>query len=143
MIGAADHRLGHQLEQVQVVHGGEHVRAVGALLAPRLDQAACLEALEHAIQRQVLCPTRDEARTKLGKHAEVKAGIGQLEPERVFPIDAGAHRVGRPPVAEMLEELEHRDKRQPPRCQAGLAPSGVKCGKVLILVKRGTRRAAA
>jgi hypothetical protein len=128
MIGAADHRLGHQLEQVQVVHGGEHVRAVGALLAPRLDQAACLEALEHAVQKQVLRPARDEARAELGKHAEVEAGIGQLEPERVFPIDASTHCVGRLPVAEMLEELEHRDERQPPRCQAGLAPSGVSSG---------------
>src|SRR3954462_12240626 len=80
-------RLGHQFEQVQIVHGGEHVRAVGALLAPRLDQVAFLEALEYPVQKQVLRLARDEASAELGEHAEVEAGIDQLEPERVFPID--------------------------------------------------------
>jgi hypothetical protein len=61
-------RLGDQLEQVQVVHGGQHVGAVGALPAPRPDQAARLEALEHGVQQQVLRPARDEAGAELGEH---------------------------------------------------------------------------
>ena len=88
------------------MHGGQHVCAVGALLAPGLDQAARLEALEHGVQQQVLCPSRDKAGAELGEYAEVKAGVGQLEPERVFPVDPGAHGVGSLAVTEVLEELE-------------------------------------
>src|SRR5215212_7873236 len=36
----------------------------------------------------------------------------------------------------MLQELEHGNKRQPPRGQAGLAPSGVEAAEVLVLVER-------
>ena len=107
------------------MHGGQHVRAVGALLAPRLDQATRLEALEHAVQQQVLRLPGHQAGAELGQHAEVEAGVGQLEPERVLPVDPGAHGVGGLPVAEVLEELEDRDQGQPPRGQGGLALAGV------------------
>src|SRR3954452_25107760 len=43
----------------------------------------------------------------------------------------------------MLQELEHRHKRQPPRGQAGLAPSGVEAAEVLVLVERVERVAQA
>src|SRR3954463_5325380 len=46
----------------------------------------------------------EAASAELGEHAKGKAGIDQREPERFFPIDAGAPRVGPLPVAEMLEE---------------------------------------
>jgi hypothetical protein len=85
------------------------------LLAAGLDEAARLEALQHGVQQQGLGPARDEAGAELGEPAEVKAGVGQLEPERVFPVDAGAHGVGGLAVAEVLQELEHRHKRQSPR----------------------------
>ncbi|HEX8375410.1 MAG TPA: hypothetical protein VF606_09550 [Geminicoccaceae bacterium] len=62
---------------MQVVHRGQHVGAVGALLAPRLDQPARLEALEHPVQQQELRPSRDEAAAELGEHAEVEAGVGR------------------------------------------------------------------
>ena len=117
------------------MHGGEHVGAVGALLAARLDQAARLEALEHPVEQQVLRPARDEAGAELGQRAEVEPRIGQLEPERVLPVDAGAHRVGGLAVAEVLEELEDRDQRQPPRREPGLAPGGIEPAEVLVLVE--------
>ncbi len=115
--------------------GGEHVGAVGAPLAPSLDQPARLEALEHPVEQQVLRPSRDEAGAELGRRAEVEPRIGQLEPERVLPVDPGAHRIRGLPVAEVLEELEDRDQRQPPRRQAGLTPAGVERGEALVLVE--------
>ena len=65
----------------------------------------------------------------------MKARVGQLEPERVLPVDAGAHGVGSLPITEVLQELEHRHKRQSPRGQAGLAPGGVEAVEVLVLVE--------
>ena len=120
---------------MQVAHGGQHVGAVGALLAARLDQAAGLEALEHRVQQQVLRLAGDEAGAELGQHAEVEAGVGQLEPERILPVDPGAHGVGRLPVAEVLEELEDRDQGQPPWGESGLAPAGIEPPEILVLVE--------
>ncbi len=117
------------------MHGGQHLRAVGALLAPRLDQAACLEALQHPVQQEVLRPLSDEAGAELRKHAEVKARVGQLEAERILPVIARAHGIGSLPVARVLQELEHRDQRQPPRRKAGLTPGRVELAEVLVLVK--------
>ena len=107
-------RLGHQFEQVQIVHGGQHVRAVGALLATGPDQATRLEALEHGVQQPVFCPSRDKAGAELGEYAEVKAGVGQIEPERVFPVNPAAHGIGSLAITEVLEELEDRDQGQTP-----------------------------
>ena len=69
-------RLADQFEEMQVAHGTQHVRAVGALLAVRLDQATCLEALEHRVQQPMLRLSGDEARAELGQHAEVEPGVG-------------------------------------------------------------------
>ena len=110
---------------MQVTHGAQHMRAVGALLAARLDQAARLETLEHGVQQQVLRLAGDKAGAELGQHAEVEPGIGELKPECVLPVDPGTHGVGGLPIAEMLEELEDRDQGQAPRCQGGLAPARI------------------
>ena len=51
IVQGSTQRLGHQFEQMQVVHGSQHVCAVGALLAARLDQTAGLETLQHRVQQ--------------------------------------------------------------------------------------------
>ena len=127
-------RLGHQFEQVQSCTAASTCVLSVRCLPRALTRSRSLKR-SSIVQKQMLRLPSDEASAELGEHAEVEAGIRQLEPERVFPVDAGAHRVSRLPVAEMLEELEHRDQRQPPRRQAGLASGGVKRGEVLVLVK--------
>src|SRR5689334_16541497 len=47
------------------------------------------------------------------------------------------------PITEMLQELEHRHKRQPPWGQAGLAPSRIEAAEVLVRVERVERVAQA
>jgi hypothetical protein len=57
---------------MQVVHGGQHVGAVGPLFAPCLDQATRLEALEHPVEQQLLRVAGHQPRRELGQHAEVE-----------------------------------------------------------------------
>jgi hypothetical protein len=40
------------------------------------------------------------------------------------------------PVAQVFQELEDRDQREPPRGQGGLAAGGVKRAEVLVAVER-------
>jgi hypothetical protein len=128
-------RLADQFEEMQVAYGTQHMRAVSALLAPSLDQAARLEPLKHGVQQQVLRLPRDQASAELGQHAEVEPRVGELKPERELPVDPGAHRVGRLAVAEMFEKLEDCDQGQAPRGQGGLTPARVKRPEVLVPIK--------
>jgi hypothetical protein len=89
--------------------------AVGPLSAAGLHQAARGEALEHAVQEQQLAPVGDEPRAEFTEHAEVEAGVAELQAQRVLPVDARAHRLGGLPVGEPLEELQHGDERPAPR----------------------------
>ena len=117
------------------MHGAQHMRAVGALLAARLDQATRLEAREHRIQQQMLRSACDKACAELRQHAEVEARVGQLEAKGILPINPGTHGVGCLTVAELLEELKHRDQSQPPRRESRLTPCRVELTEVLILIK--------
>ena len=107
-----------------------------ALLAARLDEIAGLEVVEHAIEQQMLGLAGDKPLAELGKSAEVKAGIGQFEPERRRPVDPGAHRIRGLAVAQMLEKLEHRDQRQSPRRQSRLAAHREEGREIGVALKR-------
>ena len=116
------------------MYGGQDVRAVGTLLAACLDQTARPEALQHPIQQQVLGITGDEACPKLGQNAEVEARVGEFEPERVLPVDPGAHGICSLTITQLLGELEDRDEGQPPRREPGLAAGRVQATEVLVLI---------
>ena len=103
-------------------------------MASCLDQATGLEALEHPIEQQMLRVADHQPRPELGQHAEMEAGVGQLEPERVLPVNPGAHRVGRLPVAEVLKKLKDRDQGQPPWGERRLALVGIEPAEILVLV---------
>jgi hypothetical protein len=108
-------RLGHQFNQVQVMHCNQYVGAVGPLLTPSLDQAVSLEVVKHPVQEQVLRPARYQARPELRQHAEVEARIGKLEPEGILPVDPRSHGISGLAIAEVLQELKDRHQRQTPR----------------------------
>jgi hypothetical protein len=78
------------------------MRAVGALTAPRLDQAARLEVHEHLVEQPILGITSQKAPPKLGEYTEMEAGVIELEAECVLPVDARAHGVGSLPVAQVF-----------------------------------------
>jgi hypothetical protein len=135
IIESGAERLADQFQKMEVMHGPQHMRAVGALLAARFDQPASLEALEHGVQQQMLRLAGDKAGPELGERAEVEPGISQFEPQRILPVDPGAHSVGGLPVAEVLEKLEDRDQSQSPWRKGGLPPGRVEPLEVLILVE--------
>jgi len=128
-------RLGDQFQQVRIVHRGQHMGTVGALLAVRLYQAACLEAFEHCVQQEGFRLASQEACTEFGQDAEVEPGIRQLESEGILPVDPSAHGIGGLAVAEMLKELQHRDQRQSPWRQGRLTPGWMETAEILVCVK--------
>ena len=107
-------RLGQQLDPVQLAHGGERVRAVGALAPARLEQPRLARRAQYAGQQA------------LGNVA------AQVEGEQASPADPCPDGLGRLSVAQPFAELQRRDKGQAPRGVSGLAALGVEVGKACI-----------
>ena len=122
-------RLGQQFDPVQVAHGGQHVRAVGALPAPRLEQPALARRVQDAAEQALPGPVLEQSAPELAQDAVVKARVGQLQREQVLPVDPATDRLGGLPVAQPLAELHEGDEGQPPRGVAGLAERGVESAK--------------
>src|SRR5215218_1626824 len=88
-----------------------------------------LADLEQPVQQALLGATLQQPRAELAQHRIVEAGVGQLQPEQVLPVDAGAHRLRGLPVGQVLPELQQGDQRQAPGRQARLAERGEQVGE--------------
>jgi len=106
------------------------VGGVRALPAAGLEQASGLAGVEQLVQEPLLGAAGQQARAELAQHRVVEAGVGQLEPKQVLPVDAGAHRLRGLPVGQVLAELQQGDQRQAPGRQARLAEPGEEVGEV-------------
>src|SRR5215208_1224354 len=60
----------------------------------------------------------------------VEAGIGQLKPEEVLPIDARPHGFGGLTIAQAFAELHQSDEGEPPGRVGRLAALGIELSKV-------------
>src|SRR5512135_621530 len=129
-------RLADQLQAVEVAGGGQDVGRVGALAGAGLEQAAVLAGLQHLVQEAPFGPAGGEATAELGEDGEVEAGVVELEPEGVLPVDATADGVGGPAIGEILGELHHRDQGELPWGQAGLPAPGIEVGEVAVAEDR-------
>ena len=126
-------RLGEQLDPVQVAHGGQHVRAVGALAPVRFQQPAFARGVEQALQQAPAGFVFEQPAPELTQDGEVEPGVGQLQREQVFPVDPAPHGVGRLPVAQPFAELQERDQSQAPGRIRRLAQLGVEVGEARIV----------
>ena len=80
------------------------------LLAAGFDEPARSAFLEQLLQQEAFSLAREEARPKLAEHGEVKARIGQLEPQQILPIHPRTDRFGGWPVGKVLAKLQDRDE---------------------------------
>jgi hypothetical protein len=106
------HRLGDQLQPGQVAYRGQDMSGVGALRGAFAHQPGVLETGQCEVQEAVSVISPDQALAEVGQHAVVEAGIVQLHGEGVFEIDAAADRLGRLPVRQSEQELQHADGGQ-------------------------------
>jgi hypothetical protein len=113
----------------------QNVGGVGALLAARLDQAAFAQALQHDLEQTLIASPGEQAGPELAQHGEVEARILKVQAEGVLQVDPAAHRLGRLPVGQVLEELKDGDQSQPPRGYRQLAASVIQAGEHLVIVQ--------
>jgi hypothetical protein len=66
----------------------------------------------------------------------MKPLVGQLQTQRVLPVNPGAHGLRRLPVTEMFHELHDADQGQLPGMECRLPFAGVHGGEQLIVKER-------
>jgi len=70
--------LAHALQPIQYTDCRKHMRGIGTLAAPRLEQFAVPTPLQKDLQQQLFRTTGDQASTKFTQHRMVKARISQF-----------------------------------------------------------------
>jgi hypothetical protein len=105
---------------------------VRALPSPCFEQALGLACLQQHIQQAVLGGSLHQPRAELAQHAVVEPRVSQIQPKRIFPVDAHAHRFGGLSVREPFRNLHDRDQRQPPGREYGTPSGGKQIGELLI-----------
>jgi hypothetical protein len=68
----------------------------------------------------------------------MKALVGQLQTQRVLPVNPGAYGVRRLPIAQIFQELHDADHGELPGMERRLPFDGVDGGEQLI-VKKGAQ----
>src|SRR4051794_7946814 len=129
-------RLGDKLQPIERANSRQHMRGVGPLPPPGLEDAELSGDLEHPLQQALLRATSPKTISKLAEDAEVKARVGQLEAEQVLPVDPRPDRLSRLSIAQALAELHQRDQGQAPGWTGRLTLLGVEVGEVVILEDR-------
>jgi hypothetical protein len=71
---------------------------VRTLPPPCLEQLALAADLEQSREQELFGTAHNQAGTKLTQDRVVKPGIGELQIQRVLPINPTAHRIGGLPI---------------------------------------------
>src|SRR4051794_4595209 len=132
-------RLGDKLQPIEGANSRQHMRGVGPLSPPGLEDAELSGDLEHPLQQALLRAAGQKTISKFAEDTKVKARVGQLEAEQVRPIDPGPDRLSRLSIAQALAELHQRDQGQAPGWAGWLTLLGIEVGEVAILEDRPER----
>src|SRR3954451_13403661 len=126
-------RLGDKLKPIERANGRQHMSGVGPLPPSCLEDAELSGDIEHPLQQALLRATSQKTVSKLAKDTKVKARVGQLEAEKVLPVDPGPDRLSGLPITQALAELHQRDQGQAPGRTGWLTLLGIEVGEVAIL----------
>src|SRR5262249_30383334 len=90
---------------------------------------------EQGIEEEQLCLPGDEPGTELAEDGMMEAGIRQVEPQDIFPINAAADRIRGLAIGEAFGKLEDRDQCQTRRGFSGLAACGEERRELCVVVE--------
>ncbi|HEV2348158.1 MAG TPA: hypothetical protein VGS97_28995 [Actinocrinis sp.] len=127
------HRLAGQPHRVQITHRADHVRRIGALLAPALDQTQLPAALQQPVEREPSQIAANQPGPKLHQNTVIKTRIVSFEAQGVFPVDPPRHHDRSLPIREPLHKLQDHDQHQQRRRDPRPAPRPERPDKISIL----------
>jgi hypothetical protein len=108
-------RLDDQLQPVELAHRRHYTGGIGALPATLYQQPLHPQALQQPLQQLLRRIIVDQPGAELAQHRGVKPRVGQLQVQRVLPVDPAADRVGGLAVRQAFDKLQHQHQRQPRR----------------------------
>jgi hypothetical protein len=128
------HSFPNQFKPVESPDGRQNMGGIAPLRPPRFEEIAFLQTPQQRLQEQVFRFSLDEPRTELAQNRRIKAGIGQLQGQRIFPIDPPAHGISGLPVREAFCELQHQHQGQSCRGFSRLTGLGKEGRKLALLI---------
>ena len=105
---------------------------IGAHRAARADQPVGGQPFQQRVQHHLIQPAGGDAGPEFTQDRMVETGVGQVQAQRVFPVDAGADMLGGLTVRQILRLLEDRHQGKPGRRPARLAARPVAARELLI-----------
>jgi hypothetical protein len=72
--------------------------------------AFLLKQREHFLQQELFSMPRYQTGAKFGQHRGVKSRLGEVQAQQIFPIDPSTHHIGRLPIRQVLQKLQHGDQ---------------------------------
>lgn len=103
---------------------GQDMRGSGALVALGVDQPPFAEQGQHGLEQQEFGFPVKQALAELAQDRGITARVGQLQRERVFPINARPDPIRRLRVREPFGKLPHRNERE--LCRGFRRPLGIR-----------------
>ena len=116
--------FGNHLQPAQLPHCRQHMRGVGAGLAPAAEEPLAPGRGENAVQHPLSGVRLNQPIPELREDGEVEARIIQPEPEGVLEVDPRADRFRGLPVGQPLDELNTSTSARRPGDQAGRPRDG-------------------
>src|SRR2546430_12673799 len=77
---------------------------IGALLAPGFEHSQGSTPRQQRLQEALGGLPREQPVAKLAQHGKVKAGVRQLQPQQILPVDARANSLRRLAIGEVLPD---------------------------------------
>jgi hypothetical protein len=126
-------------DAIEPANLGQHMRRVTALSSAHLQIPFLPQPCQQQIKEQQVALPAEQSLPKLDQHRVIKARVAWLQSSHIFPIQPSPDRIGRLPIRQALQKLQHTDQCQPPRSQRRLTALRKEVGKLLILIDRSER----
>ena len=94
--------------------GREHLRRVGALLAPRFEHPHGAPTFQQLVSQEHCGAPSPQAVAQCAEHRQVKARIGPVQAQAILPVETGADCLSGLAIGQVLANLHERHEGQPP-----------------------------
>src|SRR6266487_947925 len=105
---------------------------IGTLASASLQPAFLPKQREHFRKQELFCMVFNQTSTKFGEDRGVKARIGEIQTQEIFPIDPSSYCICGLPIREVLYTLHDRNQGESPWSFGWLPFPGKDLRKILI-----------
>jgi len=135
------HSFPNEFQAIQRPNSGQDMGGIRALCTPCFQEVVGFEPLQQRLEEQRLGAPMDETRAEFTQYRGIKPRIGEVQGQRIFPVDPSADGIRGLAVGQAFGELQDQHQRQPCGSFGWLTSRRKERGTLGILIE-GTERIA-